>query len=284
MFNKALVSVDRSTDEQPLLSRLSELTRWGVSSFVLAHVILVDYVRGAEYGHEDECRRWIEKSAEPLRKKGMEFEISVTDSGIPADELLRVASEKNADLIVIGWRSHNLIHDLFLGSVAKDLIRKTAIPVLIERLKPMEAGTAESGAAVCSEKLDRILLATDLSERSRTAEDTAVSLAPNAARLDCLTVLPPEDADLGVDNAVRAGKKLSAIIKRIEAAGGHGHSRIEHGDPAEVIARVGQEGCSLIVVGKHGKNWIEGMVSGNTAAKVCELAKCPVLMVPLGKG
>ncbi len=98
-----------------------------------------------------------------------------------------------------------------------------------------------------------------------------------------MTVLPPDDTNNGVNDIERARKELEAIIKRIEAAGGRGQSRIERGDPAEVIARVGQEGYSLVIVGKHGRSWIEGMVIGSTAAKVCEIAKRPVLMVPLQK-
>jgi hypothetical protein len=55
------------------------------------------------------------------------------------------------------------------------------------------------------------------------------------------------------------------------------------GEPSETIGRAGQEGYSLIIVGKHGKNWIEGKIIGSTAAKVCETARRPVLMVPLQK-
>ena len=283
MFNKAVVSLDRSPAEQSLLSCLTELTRWGVRSVVLAHVIVVDYVQGAEYGHEDECRRWLEERAAPLRQAGLEVAVSVSDSGVPAEELLAVASRQNADLIVVGSRSHNFMHDLFLGSVAKEVIRKSAIPVLIERLEPTVKGTAESCAAVSSQKLDRILLATDFSTQSRAAADAAIALAPKAARTDCLTVLPPDDANNGVNDIEWARKELGAIIKRIEAAGGRAEGRMERGDPAEIIARVGQEGYSLVIVGKHGQSWVEGVLIGSTAAKVCEIAKRPVLMVPLQK-
>ncbi len=283
MFNKAVVGLDRSPAEQPLLSCLSDLTRWGVRSVVLTHVIVVDYVRGAEYGHEDECRRWLEERAVPLREAGLEVTVSVSHSGVPAEELLAVASNHDADLIVVGSRSHNFMHDLFLGSVAKEVIRKSAIPVLIERLEPAVHGASESCAAVCSQKLERILLATDFSSQSQAAADAAVTLAPKAARTDCLTVLPPNDTNNGANDIERARQALEAIIKRIEAAGGRGQSRIERGDPAEIIARVGQEGYSLVIVGKHGRNWIQGMLIGSTAAKVCEIAKRPVLMVPSQK-
>jgi len=49
-----------------------------------------------------------------------------------------------------------------------------------------------------------------------------------------------------------------------------------------MIARIGQEGYSLIVVGKHGRNWAADKIIGSTAAKVCEIARRPVLMVPRG--
>jgi nucleotide-binding universal stress UspA family protein len=130
MFNKAVVCLDRSPAEQPLLACLPDLTRWGVRSVVLAHVIVVDYVRGAEYGQEDKCRRWLEERAVPLRDAGLEVTVSVSHSGVPADELLGVASKQNSDLIVVGSRSHNFMHDLSLGSVAKEVIRKSAFPSL----------------------------------------------------------------------------------------------------------------------------------------------------------
>jgi nucleotide-binding universal stress UspA family protein len=46
-------------------------------------------------------------------------------------------------------------------------------------------------------------------------------------------------------------------------------------------SRAGREGYSLIIVGKHGHNWIKDKIIGSTAAKICEIARRPVLMVPL---
>lgn len=36
----------------------------------------------------------------------------------------------------------------------------------------------------------------------------------------------------------------------------------------------------LIIVGKHGQNWVKSMTIGSTAANLCEIARRPVLMVP----
>lgn len=280
MFKKALVGVDLSPAERPLIGCLAELKRWGIDSLVLAHVIRVGYAQGAGFGHEDEYRSWLEKRAGPLRDAGLDVSISVTASGVPADELVSVAKGSGADLVVVGSRSRSFVHGLFLGSVATDVIRKSDIPVLIERIEPTEEGTAEGCAAVCANKLDRILLATDHSARSRSAEEAAVILAPRAATTDGLTVLSEDEASPDGEAVSAAERNLSDVIRRIEAQGGRGRARVERGEPAEVIAKVAQEGYSLIILGKHGQNWIEGMTIGSTAAKVCEAAKRPVLMVP----
>jgi nucleotide-binding universal stress UspA family protein len=278
MFTKALVGVDISPAEKSLLSCLPDLERWGIESVLLAHVIQIGYGHGAGYGHEDDYRSWLEAHAEPLRTAGLTVSISVTASGVPADELLAAARAEGADLVVVGSRSHNFLYEIFLGSVAKEVIRKSDMPVLIERLEPMLAGHAETCAAICSQALDRILLAVDLSAQSKSAEDAAVRLAAKAGHIDCLTVLPDDASE---DDRQAARTRHRELIQRIEDVGGNGGSRIEVGEPSETIGRAGQEGYSLIIVGKHGQSWIEGKIIGSTAAKVCETARRPVLMVPL---
>ena len=272
--------MDLSHAEKPLLGCVSELKHWGIDAVVLAHVIRIGRVEGAGYGHEDEYREWLERQAAPLRATGLDVAVSVTASELPADELLAIATASAADLVVVGARSHSFVHDLFLGSVAKEVVRQSPIPVLIERIEATEAGTAIICAAVCPRKLDRVLLATDLSKESKAAEDAAVYLADKAGEVDVLTVLPLEGAagsDLEGDQAAQA---LERIVKRIEQQGGRGQVLIEHGDPADIIALVGQQGYTLIIVGKHGRHRVGDMVIGSTAAKVCEIAKRPVLTVP----
>jgi nucleotide-binding universal stress UspA family protein len=280
MFKKALVGIDQSPAEESLLSCLPDLGRWGIQSVVLAHVIRIGYAQGAGYGHEDEFRAWLEKDAAPIREAGLTVTTSVTASGVPADELLAVARAEGADLVVVGSRSHNFLYEIFLGSVAKEVIRKSQLPVLIERLEPTKAGQSETCAAVCGRALDRILLATDLSAQSRSAEDAAVRLASKAGDIDCVTVLA-DDATEGDRQAAEARHR--EIGQRIADSGGKAGSRIERGDPSEMIARIGQEGYSLIIIGKHGRNWAADKIIGSTAANVCEIARRPVLMMPLQK-
>lgn len=48
-----------------------------------------------------------------------------------ADEILRIAKEKNTDIIVMGTHGRKGIDKIFMGSVAETVLHKTAIPVFI---------------------------------------------------------------------------------------------------------------------------------------------------------
>jgi nucleotide-binding universal stress UspA family protein len=52
-------------------------------------------------------------------------------TGDPATEILRVAEERNADLVVAGARGVSLIERLLVGSVADRLLKEAPCSVLI---------------------------------------------------------------------------------------------------------------------------------------------------------
>ncbi|TVQ29393.1 MAG: universal stress protein [Geminicoccaceae bacterium] len=272
MFEKALVAVDLSPAQDALLAHLEDLQGWGVQHLVLAHVIPLGYVAGAGFAQPEEFRGWLEERAAPLRRAGLLVTTSVSTTGLVADELSSVAALEGASLVVVGSRSHNLLYELFLGGVAQELLRQATLPVLIVRL-------GVNGHAVPLE-LDRVLLATDLSDASKGAEETALGLAPKAARIDCLTVLPGTPSD---EDRVALERAHADLVQRIAAAGGKATSRIEDGDVDAHLADAAAAGYSLVIVGKHGQNWLEGKLIGTTAAKLCETSKLPVLMVPTPK-
>jgi nucleotide-binding universal stress UspA family protein len=53
--------------------------------------------------------------------------------GDPAEEILALAQEQKADLIVLGTRGHGRLAGLLLGSVAQKVLAHAACPVLIVR-------------------------------------------------------------------------------------------------------------------------------------------------------
>jgi nucleotide-binding universal stress UspA family protein len=65
----------------------------------------------------------------------------VVGSGKPYHEILRVAEEHGADLIVLGMHGRNPLHKMFFGSTAEPVVRRSHCPVLTVRSEP-DASTA----------------------------------------------------------------------------------------------------------------------------------------------
>lgn len=57
----------------------------------------------------------------------------VVRSGSPGEEIVQVADDTNADLVVVGSNRHNSLHNLVLGSTAAYLATHSRAPVLVMR-------------------------------------------------------------------------------------------------------------------------------------------------------
>jgi nucleotide-binding universal stress UspA family protein len=72
---------------------------------------------------------------------GVEWEF-VVRVGSPGEEIVRVADETGADLVVVGSNRHSSLHNVLLGSTAAYLATHSKAPVLVMRAKapaPVEA-------------------------------------------------------------------------------------------------------------------------------------------------
>ncbi len=285
MFSTALVALDlfdRAPAKNPLLTCLPELRNLGVSRVVLVHIIVTGHSHAVAFGHEQLYLAELEACAQPLRSAGLAVEVVARDAGSAADAVLVIAGEVAADLLVIGSRSQNVVTRLFLGSTARDLIGKTSLPLLLEWIEPCQGDECSDCEVVCSLLPGKMLLATDFSKHARAAEQVAVGLSRPGQPTDCLHVLTGAACAAIPAWPLMARAALEDLVRQVHCHGGIGKSILEDGEPAETIARVAAGGdYSLVVVGKHGQNWVESRLIGSTAARVCETAGRPVLMVPL---
>jgi nucleotide-binding universal stress UspA family protein len=76
------------------------------------------------------AKREVSMAARRLMRAGWTVE-TVVRRGIPLPELLKTASSKRADLIVVGARGTGGLKRLLLGSVAEGTFVHTPVPVLI---------------------------------------------------------------------------------------------------------------------------------------------------------
>lgn len=193
--------------------------------------------------------------------------------GHAADEILQVANEIQAGLIVIGSHGRSGVRRLLLGSVAEKVMRDAVCPVL----------AVKTASVVPNIRV--ILLPTDLSEASESALGVAFSLARDYyARLIVLHV-----ASFGqeISKCEEMLEQSFAYRRELEDKLHHGQKpeynvelRVEQGDPAERVIHVAEETrCDLIVMGSHSRSGLSRLLMGSVAEKTFRNASCPVLLV-----
>lgn len=83
-------------------------------------------------GHWATARALLEPARQRLERAELSAETEIRE-GDPANELMTLAREREADLILCGARGTSLIQRLLVGSVADRLLRGARIPVLLAR-------------------------------------------------------------------------------------------------------------------------------------------------------
>jgi len=279
MFRKALIAVDLGS-QSPLLECASDLRTWGIDQLVLSHFIRVGYLQGPGYGQEDRHREELNQDAETLRASGFTIDVQVGLAGDVGGSLAALASELEVDLFVVGSRSQNILEQMFLGSVARKVLRQSTIPVLLHWIEPTgpEPFRCE---LTCATTLRHVLLATDLTAGSQAAHDAVVELAARGARVDCLHVGEAPELERFPDWEVMSRAALERLNQRIVGAGGTGEVIVDRGDPTErVLEHALERDASLLVIGKRGRQFPEQLTIGSTAKGLSKRSRRPVLMVP----
>ncbi|PPA73108.1 universal stress protein [Achromobacter spanius] len=80
--------------------------------------------------HQDEARAALRASSELLTKAGVPFDVRI-EVGEPADTIIRVAAESDADEIYMGSRGLGSVSSLFMGSIATRVVHLTDLPVTL---------------------------------------------------------------------------------------------------------------------------------------------------------
>jgi len=193
--------------------------------------------------------------------------------GEPYVRLVELAEDEGCDLIVVGAKGMSALKQALLGSVARRVIGLSRQDVLVV------PENARNG-------WQKILLATDLSAASKTAENRALELA--AAHNSALTILSilelptclfGEAGALGCSLPPDQNRKL-AEIQGAAGLGVNAELLTGAGEAHQIICETAaRKGVGIIVLGSHGRSGLKRLLLGSTAEKVIGLAPCPVLVV-----
>jgi nucleotide-binding universal stress UspA family protein len=227
-----------------------------------------DYAAAAEVE-----KHHLEQLAERARAAGLRCE-AVVRPGLPADEILGFAREREIDRIVVGTHSPGPIGKLLVGSVAEAVLRNAPVPVLIAGPEMVESNSRSLTTRT-------ILCAVSMLESSSVVADFAAELAAqHQARLILQHVVRPQDRA-----EVLAGGSLDdaeAHMLALVPAKLQGRIAVQTvvvpGDPTEeLLYQSRAQKADLIVMGAQGASAFAAATRNGVVYKVLAHATCPVI-------
>jgi nucleotide-binding universal stress UspA family protein len=137
MFKSIVWATDGSDSADRALSYVKQLAREGGAAITVVHV--VERIEGLGAGglprraDEGEVQARLRKLAAEFSEEGLSVSLEIRGEvgARPAHEIVDVAREAGADLIVAGTRGLTAIGGLLLGSVTQRLLHLAPCPVLV---------------------------------------------------------------------------------------------------------------------------------------------------------
>ena len=138
MYRKILVTLENSKTDEVILAHVEPLAKLLGAELLLVHVAdgWAARHRGqlnlAESAEMREDRAYLEKVRARFAADGIQAE-AILLNGEPADEIVKLADRRGADLIAMSTHGHRFLGDIIFGSTAHKVRHTANIPVLLLR-------------------------------------------------------------------------------------------------------------------------------------------------------
>jgi nucleotide-binding universal stress UspA family protein len=140
MYNHILIPLENSPADETILMHVKPLARMTGAKLLLVHVAdgwvarNFNQLQLAESEEMKQDRAYLEKRARGLTGEGFSCE-AVLALGEPSDEIVKLAREKNVDLIAMTTHGHRLISDILYGATADKVRHAVDVPVLLLKVR-----------------------------------------------------------------------------------------------------------------------------------------------------
>ena len=199
--------------------------------------------------------------------------------GDPRQEIVRLAHDSSADLVVVGARGLGAMATALLGSVSLAIARHAACAVLVVRPKPRplrSTAVALDGSAG-SDHAARFFAGLPLPATLAVRLVGVVEPPPVPRTAPRAVIASLQDAIAAVTSDRR--RVLAAALERVaKCFPGQPTQELPVGPPAETLERVSSE-VDLIVLGARGLGPVRRLLLGSVSERVLRHAACPVLIV-----
>jgi len=140
MYHHILIPLENSPADETILIHIKPLARMTGAKLLLVHVAdgwvarNFNQLQLAESEEMKQDRAYLEKRARDLTGEGFSCE-AVLALGEPSDGIVKLAREKNVDLIAMTTHGHRLISDILYGATADKVRHAVDVPVLLLKVR-----------------------------------------------------------------------------------------------------------------------------------------------------
>ena len=294
MYKKILYPIKFEEFSLDVLSCILNFKKAGMEEVVLLHVIDVSKLPMDKYEgyHPDDIKRLTEianlkmdEAVTIIEKAGIRAKRRI-EVGIPYREILKVAGEEKVSLIVSGRQKKGIMGEIFIGSNTDKVIRYGNVPVYVPKYPAIYSADKEACERFCKRPFRKLLYPTDWSDCAEVALKYLKGL--KEAGVDEIVVAHVMDEKaMKLQPAERFREferidmeKLEKIKAELETEGFKVKTHLHVGKArTDVIKIAREEGVSLIVMGAHGKGYVEGILWGSVSRNVVEYSDRPVLLI-----
>ncbi len=291
MFARVLFPTDFSAYADTVLACVPELAAAGVREVVLLSVVRKSDVPLPENLSRESLNYWRWNLSEQLNVAQMALEgkglqvVTRIEYGDPAAQIVRVAEEEHAELIVIGAQGCTAAQELLIGSTSYEVVRRATLPVLLEKFEVLHELGHTKCHRMCEQLMSQVLHPTDFSTCAEAAFQIVQRL--KAAGAEAVTVLHVQDertmrhrsAEQIAEFDRRDAERLEALSQALRLHGLSARWLIRHGIPFQEALKTADEiNASLIVLGSCGRGAVREMLAGSTFENVVRLSRQPVLV------
>jgi nucleotide-binding universal stress UspA family protein len=140
MYKHILIPLENSAADDTILAHIKPLARTTGAKLLLVHVAdgwvarNFQQLKLAESQEMKDDRAYLETRTRELTSEGFTCD-AVLALGEPSDEIIKLARERNVDLIAMTTHGHRFVSDILYGATADKVRHAVDVAVLLVRAK-----------------------------------------------------------------------------------------------------------------------------------------------------
>lgn len=291
MFQRPLICTDFTDGLQRLVHFVPSLAAGGMKHLIFFH--------SAPLWTSGEIPRVDTEKVEAAQQKlsaalssvpqGVEVKVDV-QSGKPTDTILRAVKTHQADVILLGSVSRNLLAEKLFGSTTQELSQRSPVPLLVIRPQMISIFTTEELDLRCRHLFRCLLVPYDGSQGAKhlvnQVQQTFHSESGNSLER-CVLSWVVDDCrrrELPADYQQKIAEEgLVAPVQQLEQLGLKVVSQIREGDPvSEILEAALESDISAIALAADRSNKLLEWSVPSFTAEILRRSWYPVLYFPSG--